>query len=928
MLRILLIDDNLNDRLLAIHVLEQEFFDLQFHEIVQAKDLEEALEKGQFDLVITDYQLRWSDGLTAIRAIKNRYPDCPVIMFTSSGTQEVAVEAMKSGLEDYIIKSPKHYVRLPAAVRRAIERTEAQRKAVRLESRFQTLLNNLNVGIYRLTADGILLEGNPAFLRLLGLNSLTEIPASQTLEAYFQPLDYAQVLNQLKQNSEIRDREMQLRRANGSLIWVRISTTFTEVDGTTVIDGLIEDISERKQAQKALHQSEKRAQLAVNISRLGTWHYDPSTNLVEFDKRMLEIWGEPDDSALIPLPMVIECIHPDDRERVVNTISNALDPMSSGTYEIDYRIVWKDGTERWLFANGQVQLEGEGVSKQAVGFLGTALDITERKRAEERLHLLYETTSDLLATEHPMQLMNNLFNKLSAQLQLDCYYNYMVEEKDQQLMLHLNNYGGISEATAQSLEWIEVGEYLCGLVAQERQQIVFDRSQISTHPNAQPVNSIGITAYAGQPLIVQGRLLGTLSFASRTRTCFTPEEIDLLQSTCEQMAIAIERANLLASIQQQAQQLQQANRIKDEFLAVLSHELRSPLNPILGWSKLLQTSKLDETKTAYALSAIERNAKLQSELIEDLLDVSRILQGKLSLQVSPVDLVSIVQAAMETVQLAAESKSIQIQVRLEPNVGQVLGDPNRLQQVIWNLLSNAIKFTDVGGRVEIHLKQVSSFAEVTVIDTGQGIHPDFLPYVFEYFRQADSATTRKFGGLGLGLAIVRHLVELHGGTVQVESAGENQGATFTVRLPLMATPSQKNADSKLSEPSLNLHGIQVLVVDDNADTREFIAFMLEMYGANVTTVTSAVEALATLTKCRADVLLSDIGMPEMDGYMLVRQLRALPYQQGGKIPAIALTAFAGEINYQKAIEAGFQDHIPKPIEPVKLVEAIADLVKR
>ncbi|MBD2531793.1 response regulator [Nostoc flagelliforme FACHB-838] len=929
MLRILLIDDNLNDRLLAIHVLKQEFFDLQFHEIVQAKDLEQALETGQFDLVITDYQLRWSDGLTVIRAIKNRYPDCPVVMFTSSGTQEVAVEAMKSGLEDYIIKSPKHYVRLPAAVRRAIERTEAQRKVVRLESRLQTLLNNLNVGIYRLTADGTLLEGNRAFLRLLGLNSLIEIPANHTLEAYFQPLDYAQVLNQLKQNSETHDREIQLRRANGTLIWVRISTTLTKVNGiTTVIDGLIEDISERKQAEKALHESEERARLAVNVSRLGTWHYDPSTNLIELDKRMREIWGEPDDTAIIPLSMVIERIHPDDRERVANAVSNALDPMSLGTYEIDYRLVWNDGTERWIFANGQVQFEGEGVSKQAVRFLGTALDITERKRAEERLHLLYETTSDLLATEHPMQLMNNLFNKLSAQLELHYYYNYMVEVKDNQQMLHLNNYGGISEATAQSFEWIEFGEYLCGLVAQERQQIVFDQAQISSHPNAQLLSSIGITAFAGQPLIVQGRFLGTLSFASRTRTCFTPEEIDLLQSTCEQMAIAIERANLLASIQQQAQQLQQANRIKDEFLAVLSHELRSPLNPILGWSKLLQTSKLDEAKTAYALNAIERNAKLQSELIEDLLDVSRILQGKLSLNVYPVNLISIIQAAMETVQLAAESKSIQIQMRLEPNVGQVLGDANRLQQVIWNLLSNAIKFTDIRGRVDIHLKQVSSFAEITVIDTGQGIHPDFLPYVFEYFRQADSATTRKFGGLGLGLAIVRHLVELHGGTVQVESPGEGQGATFTVRLPLMPTPPQRNADSKPSEPSLNLHDIKVLVVDDNADTREFIAFMLEMYGANVTTVTSAVEALATFTQYRVDVLLSDIGMPEMDGYMLMRQLRALPCQQGGKIPAIALTAYAGEINYQKAIEAGFQAHIPKPIDPAKLVETIADLVRK
>jgi PAS domain S-box-containing protein len=556
-----------------------------------------------------------------------------------------------------------------------------------------------------------------------------------------------------------------------------------------------------------------------------------------------------------------------------------------------------------------------------------ATEITDRKRADKRLHLLYETTRDLLATEHPLLLMSNLFSKLSVQLELHDYYNYMVEEKDNRLMMHLRNYQGISHEAAQSIEWIEFGQYMCGLVAQEHRQIVLDQKQISTHPNAQLICSIGITAYAGQPLIVKGQLLGTLAFCSRTRTCFTPEEIDLLQSNCEQMSIALERANLLTSIQQQAEQLQQANQIKDEFLAVLSHELRSPLNPILGWSKLLQTRKLDKAKTAQALSVIERNAKLQSELIEDLLDVSRILQGKLSLNSYPVNLISVIQGGLETVRLAAEAKSIQIQATLEPNVGQVSGDPNRLQQVIWNLLSNAVKFTDAGGRVDIRLERLGCVAQISISDTGKGIHPDFLPNVFDYFRQQDGATTRRFGGLGLGLAIVRHLVELHGGTVQAESPGEGQGATFTVKLPLMPSPPQISPDNKPSAPSLDLQGIKILVVDDDADTREFIVFLLQMYGANVTAVASAVEALAIFTQYRADVLLSDIGMPEVDGYMLVREVRALPHQQCGQIPAIALTAYAGEINYQKAMEAGFQRHIPKPIDSAKLVEAITDLVK-
>ena len=370
-----------------------------------------------------------------------------------------------------------------------------------------------------------------------------------------------------------------------------------------------------------------------------------------------------------------------------------------------------------------------------------------------------------------------------------------------------------------------------------------------------------------------------------------------------------------------------ANRIKDEFLAVLSHELRSPLNPILGWSRLLQTRAFDSAKTTEALATIERNAKLQAELIEDLLDVSRILRGKLSLNVAPVDLISIIQAAMETVRLAAEAKSIQMYTWLESGVGVVLGDASRLQQVVWNLLSNAIKFTPQGGRVDIRLERMGSQAQITVSDTGKGIPVDFLPYVFDYFRQADATTTRKFGGLGLGLAIVRHLVELHGGTVQADSLGEGQGATFTVRLPLIPSPAQTEQDSQQPEPCLDLQGVEILVVDDDADTREFVAFLLQQYGAQVRAVGSAGEALTALTQSVPNVLLSDIGMPDVDGYMLMQQVRTLPPEQGGQIPAIALTAYAGEINYQQAIAAGFQRHVSKPVEPTELVAVVTSLAK-
>ncbi|MBD2153392.1 PAS domain-containing protein [Leptolyngbya sp. FACHB-16] len=387
-----------------------------------------------------------------------------------------------------------------------------------------------------------------------------------------------------------------------------------------------------------------------------------------------------------------------------------------------------------------------------------------------------------------------------------------------------------------------------------------------------------------------------------------------------------EREQLLQREQAARTEAERANRIKDEFLAVLSHELRSPLNPILGWTKLLQLGRLDAAKTTEALATIERNVKLQTELIDDLLDVAKILRGKLSLNMAAVSLSSAVEAAIDTVGTAAMAKSISLHSVL-PNVGQVFGDTARLQQIVWNLLSNAIKFTPQGGHVNIQLQQVGTEAHIIVKDTGKGISPDFLPHLFESFQQEDASITRKYGGLGLGLAIVRQLVEAHGGTITADSPGEGLGATFTVQLPLLSIAPENQPLHEHLEEELDLTGIRVLAIDDELDARELLTALLTQYGADVLTVASASEVLVNLEAFQPSVLVSDIAMPEIDGYTLIQQVRALPPSQGGQIPAIALTAYAREDDHQRAISSGFQRHITKPLEPERLVQAVVTLTR-
>ncbi|HEX8185090.1 MAG TPA: ATP-binding protein, partial [Blastocatellia bacterium] len=401
-----------------------------------------------------------------------------------------------------------------------------------------------------------------------------------------------------------------------------------------------------------------------------------------------------------------------------------------------------------------------------------------------------------------------------------------------------------------------------------------------------------------------------------------------------------ERKQLLARAQAARAQAETANRTKDEFLATVSHELRTPLNAMLGWARILRTSKLDEETTARALEAIERNAQSQAKLIEDLLDVSRIITGKMRVDVAPVDLASVIEAALDTVRPAARAKEIRLEPALDPAVGPVPGDGARLQQVIWNLLSNAVKFTPRGGRVEVRLQRLGSYAEITVSDTGHGIKQEFLPYIFERFRQADSSISRAHSGLGLGLAIVRHLVELHGGRVSVASGGEGQGATFKVKLPIAiaqdsgrVSHSDEKGDQFMPAQALSfechpaLRGLRVLVVDDDLDARTLFKSILERCGAEIISVSSADEAHGALESGKPDIVVSDIGMPVEDGYAFIRKVRAKELrEQDGRLPAVALTAHARIEDRLQALSAGYQAHLAKPVEPAELVAVIASLV--
>jgi signal transduction histidine kinase/ActR/RegA family two-component response regulator len=444
-------------------------------------------------------------------------------------------------------------------------------------------------------------------------------------------------------------------------------------------------------------------------------------------------------------------------------------------------------------------------------------------------------------------------------------------------------------------------------------------------PEASPLaREAGLASAMTVPLVARGRTLGALTFATaESGRHYGPDDLAVAEELARRAGLAVETARLY-------REAQVANRLKDEFLAIVSHELRTPLNAIMGWASLLRTGRLDQAKSEQALDTIERNVKTQAQIVADLLDVSRIITGKLALDLQPVDLVPVVEAALDVLRPAAAGKQVALDVRLEP-LDAVSGDPQRLQQVIWNLLSNSVKFTPPGGRVEVTLARAGGAARIQVRDTGQGIPRDFLPHVFDRFRQADASTTRRHGGLGLGLAIVRHLVELHGGLVEAESDGEGRGAMFTVTLPLRPLQMPLQLPRGDTDPGLDagelavLRGLHVLVVDDEPDTRAVAAAVLERCGCRVSLADGAAPAFALFERDRPDVLLVDLAMPGEDGYSLLRRVRERALDEGGQVPAAALTAHASTEDRARALAAGFQMHLAKPVAAGTLAWATARL---
>lgn len=392
-----------------------------------------------------------------------------------------------------------------------------------------------------------------------------------------------------------------------------------------------------------------------------------------------------------------------------------------------------------------------------------------------------------------------------------------------------------------------------------------------------------------------------------------------------------ERERLLAREHSARQQAEENSRLKDQFLATVSHEIRTPLNAINGWTQILITRNLDAEKSRHALDTIKRNVHSQAQIIDDLLDISSIVTGQMRLDPQPINLVESIQTAFDSVRPAAHAKEIKLINGFEAATIFIMGDASRLQQILWNLLSNAIKFTPAGGRIEIILREIDAFAQIIISDTGVGITADFLPFVFDRFRQADSSSKRKHGGLGLGLSIVKSLVEMHGGTITVQSDGFGAGTAFNIMLPLLM--SQKNdpdfnssADAFDQLDGVSFAGINILIVDDDDDSREMLKFLLEIYNAQITAAESAAEALVKFSQTRPDILISDLGMPVMDGYDLIKQIRALPADRGGQVPAIALTGYVSAEEQKKVRAAGFNSHIAKPVEQTELVKVIKSLL--
>ena len=709
------------------------------------------------------------------------------------------------------------------------------------------------------------------------------------------------------------------------------------------------DIEDVKRAEEALKESEERFRLFAQTATDAIIAIDTESRILFANKAAEDIFGyriaDMEGTSLTMLmPDYLRRLHSAGTNRYLRTGQRHVSWES-----VEVPGLHKDGREIPLdISFGEYNRGGKRY------FTGICRDISERKRAQLRLDAQYSVTRILAESDTVSEATPRIIQTVCESLSWDVGGLWRVHPDENHLRCaeswHAPSLTDEVYADMCSQHPLHAGVGLPGRVWSSGEALwISDVTLEENFPRERAAERAGLRSAFAFPIRLGGEIVGVMEFFSREVRERDENVIEMISTLGSQIGQFIERRHvekerteLLTREREARTAAEEANRLKDEFLATLSHELRTPLTSILGWARLLRSGNLTPDAAERALEVIERNARSQNALIGDILDVSRIITGKLRLEVRPVELSPIIEAAADAVRPAADAKNVRLQVLLDPSAGQVSGDSDRLQQVVWNLLTNAVKFTSKGGRVQVRLECINSHVEIVISDTGQGIPPEFLPYVFDRFRQADQNSTRTHGGLGLGLSIVKQFVEMHGGTVGVDSAGEGQGTTFTVALPRLAVRREQQTTQRVHPTAdtatlaalpldcpPSLEGLHVLVVDDEADTRDLLRAILERCGSRVSTAASAAEALTLLETSKPDVLLSDIGMPNEDGYTLIREVRAREaLEKLNHIPAIALTAYARVEDRVRALKAGFQVHVPKPIEPVELTAVVASLVGR
>lgn len=739
---------------------------------------------------------------------------------------------------------------------------------------------------------------------------------------------------------------------DGRVVWVHGEARLVRdnIGRPLFLQGVAFDITEAKRAEarvlsEAVRTTEERYRDLVEQLGAIFWEADVLTPGFSFVSQGAEqVLGYSPDAWLADPNFWLSRVHPDDRSTAADAWSRARQ-LGLGTAEFEFRAVTADDRTIWL----QQKVYAHPSQSGGTRLLGVILDITDQKRAEEVLRAneaRLQTEANLRGTLHRIgsALASELDLAKVVQLATDevtaltgaqfgaFFYNAINEQGEAYTLYTLS--GVPREAFANFPMPRNTGVFgptFRGEATVRLEDVTKDPRYGKNAPYyGMPEGHLPVHSYLAVPVIARsGAVLGGIFLGHSAIGVFTPEHEQLAEGIAGSTAVAIENARLYDAAKKAQESAETANRAKDEFLATMSHELRTPLNAILGWAMILRTSGENEAMRLRALDTIERNARAQTQIIEDLLDVSRIVTGKLRLDASAVDLVTVIDSVLDAIRLAADSKQIQLRRRVDKTASVVTGDATRLHQVVSNLLTNAVKFTPAGGWVEVRLERAGERACISVQDNGVGISAEFLPHVFERFRQADGSTTRSHGGLGLGLAIVRHLVDLHGGSVHASSAGVGLGSTFTVEIPLIqSSPRNVEADSAtraaLEDAPRHLDGVRVLVVEDEADSRDVISILLTQAGASVTSVGSAAEALDRIDAVAPDVLVSDIGMVGQDGYDLLRILR----QRGSRsatIPAVAVTAYARTEDRQHALAAGFHAHVPKPIVPRDLILSVERL---